>query len=281
MVYKPTRHQSLAKSQGRDDPRHISTAGKARESQSVSSNSRTGSVERRLLAFYTEYLPEMSLEVDDILKRYSGREEELFAALVQKYGPEPVSPNYKSRNESKQPVVTVTRDNLQSARSWGDTSSLLSIEERRRVEARALACYLGVPDRDDVEVPLSMSISLPDDDEREGDSDRVDADEAFLSSQLKLFTEQAYNETKKQVADAYEETKKQVADAYELFLREHHLVDIREEEEVNEREVLEGNHQDNTSKVNKHSMAYASGYMKGYLKGYAGGKKAFWNKSRE
>jgi hypothetical protein len=64
-------------------------------------------------------------------------------------------------------------------------------------------------------------------------------------------------------------------------LREHHLVDIREEEEVNEREVLEGNHQDNTSKANKHSMAYASGYMKGYLKGYAGGKKAFWNKSRE
>jgi hypothetical protein len=166
MVYKPTRHQSLAKSQGRDDPRHISTAGKARESQSVSSNSRTGS--------------------------YSGREEELFTALVQKYGPEPVGPNYKSRNESKHPVVTVTRDNLQSARSWGDTSSLMPIEERRRVEARALACYLGVPDRDDVEVPLSIRLCFPVDDGSEVDNDLVDADEAFLSSQLKLFSEQAH-----------------------------------------------------------------------------------------
>ena len=44
--------------------------------------------------------------------------------------------------------------------------------------------------------------------------------------------------------------------------------------------VEEGRHHDST-KVKKHSIAYASGYMKRYLKGYAGGKKAFWHKSRE
>ena len=300
MVYKPTRHQSLAKSQGRDDPRHIiSTASKARVPQPVSSKSRTGSVERRLLAFYTEY----GTAQRNCL-RYSGKEEELFAELVKKYGPEPVGPNYKSRNESsvrrksKQPVVAVARDNLHSTRSWGDISSLMSIEGRRKVEARALARYLGAPDRDDVEVPMSIRFDFPDRDEREGDRDRVDADEALLSSQLKLFTEQAYKETKKQVADAYEH-----------FLREHHLVDIREEEEVTERDedeessfhddstietldnnilgangkVVEGSHHD-SNKVNKHSMVYASGYMKGYLKGYEErkkAKKAFWHKSRE
>ena len=230
MVYKPTRHQSLAKSHGRVDPRHVSTAAaKAREPQPVSSKSRTGSVERRLLAFYFKYRPEKLLEVDDILKRYSGREEELFAALVKKYGPEPIDPNYKSRNESsmrrksKQPVVAVARDNLHSTRSWGDISSLMPIEERRKVEARALACYLGAPDRDDVEVPMRIRFCFPVENGREVDNDLVDADEAFLSSQLKLFTEQAYHETKKQVADAYEH-----------FLCEHHLVDIREEEEVDE-----------------------------------------------
>jgi hypothetical protein len=272
-------------------------------------------VERRLLAFYTEYRPEKLLEVDDILKRYSGREEELFAALVKKYGPEPIGPNYKSRNESsmrrksEQPVVAVARDNLHSTRSWGDISSLMPIEDRRKVEARALARYLGAPDRDDVEVPMSIRFDFPDRDEREGD---VDADEAFLSSQLKLFTEQAYNEATERVTVAMEKFEKQVADAYEHFLREHHLVDIREEEEVTERDedeessfhddsnveqpldnnlganvkVVEGSHQDST-KVNKHSMTYASGYMKGYLKGYEEGKKAkkakkaIWDKSRE
>ena len=61
--------------------------------------------------------------------RLTGREEELFAALVKKYGPEPIGPNYKSRNESsmrrksEQPVVAVARDNLHSTRSWGDISS--------------------------------------------------------------------------------------------------------------------------------------------------------------
>jgi len=132
-------------------------------------------VERRLLAFYTEYRPEKLLEVDDILKMYSGREEELFAALVKKYGPEPVGPNYKSRNES-------------SMRRKSEQQTVAAAVERRRVEARALACYLGAPDRDDVEVPMSMSIRLPDDDESEVERDLLEEEE------LELVIEQVFDE---------------------------------------------------------------------------------------
>ena len=132
-------------------------------------------MERRLLAFYTEYRPEKLLEVDDILKMYSGREEELFAALVKKYGPEPIGPNYKSRNES-------------AIRRKSEQQTVAAAVERRRVEARALACYLGAPDRDDVEVPMSMSIRLPDDDESEVERDLLEEEE------LELVIEQVFDE---------------------------------------------------------------------------------------
>ena len=64
MVYKPKNRWLFAKRQGRDDPRYISTAAKAPEPEPEKSNtnSRTGSVERRLLAFYTEYRPEKLIE---------------------------------------------------------------------------------------------------------------------------------------------------------------------------------------------------------------------------
>src|SRR5210317_28723 len=232
MVYKPTRHQSLAKSEGRDDPRHIiSTASKARVPQPVSSKSRTGSVERRLLAFYTEYRPEKLIEVDDILKMYSGREEELFAALVKKYGPEPVGPNYKSRNNS------VRRNSKQQM--------VTAAVERRRVEARALACYLGAPDRDDVEVPMSMSIRLPDDDEREVDRDLLEEEELELVIE-QVFDEMVHNSfscfsdmfqfhcgdtSMLGLSSKNESLSEQMVRACDRFLREHHLVETREGKE--------------------------------------------------
>ena len=204
MVYKPTRHQSLAKSQGRDDPRHIiSTAAKAvdtiaveaaaaaaaatatakrqrmREPQPVSSKSRTGSVERRLLAFYFNYRPEKLLEVDDILKRYSGREEELFAALVKKYGPEPVGPNYKSRN-GKHKRVAKARHDLYSTSSWSDMS----------------------PDSE-IEVPMRIRLRVPKDDESEVDRDLLEQEE-FHSFQLDLATERAFDEmTREMMHNSY------------------------------------------------------------------------------
>jgi preprotein translocase subunit Sec61beta len=45
----------------------------------------------RLTRFYLQYNPEKVSAVDDTLKKFAGREDEMFAALVQKYGPEPSS----------------------------------------------------------------------------------------------------------------------------------------------------------------------------------------------
>jgi len=195
----------IVKSLGRD-PRNTSTAAKARHTlhttpsitssnskyagkknklftspsfakkkyEPVSSNTRTGSVERRLLAFYTEYRPEKLIEVDDILKMYSGREEELFTALVKKYGPEPVGPNYKSRNDSvrrksKKQVVAEARDDLHStqSQSWSDMS----------------------PDTM-IEVPMRIRLRVPEGDESEVDRDLLEQ-EKF---QLDLATERAFDE---------------------------------------------------------------------------------------
>ena len=233
MVYKPKHRWLFAKRQGRDDPRYISTAAKAHgpEPGKSNTNSRTGSVERRLLAFYTKYRPEKLLEVDDILKRYSGREEELFAALVKKYGPEPVGPNYKSRNDS------VRRNSKQQTAA--------AAVERRRVEARALACFLGAPDREDVEVPMSMSIRLPDDDESEVDRDLLEDEELELVIE-QVFDEMVHNSFScisdmlqfhcgdtgmLSLSSKNESLSELMVRAYDRFLREHHLVETREEEE--------------------------------------------------
>ncbi len=209
MVSKPKQRRLIVKSLGRD-PRNTSTAANARhtlhttpsitssnskyagkknklftltlpslakkkygpEPEPVSSNTRTGSVERRLLAFYTEYRPEKLLEVDDLLLMYSGREEELFAALVKKYGPEPVGPNYKSRNGNHK-TVAEARDDLHSTQShsWSDMS----------------------PDSE-IEVPMKIRIRVPKDDETEVDRDLLEEEEFLESFQLDLATERACDE---------------------------------------------------------------------------------------
>ncbi|RNF25700.1 uncharacterized protein Tco025E_02137, partial [Trypanosoma conorhini] len=43
----------------------------------------------RLATFYERYAPAKLRQVDAQLQKYAGREEDFFAALVQKYGPEP------------------------------------------------------------------------------------------------------------------------------------------------------------------------------------------------
>ena len=43
----------------------------------------------RLTNFYKAYAPEKVSEVDSFLTKYAGKEENLFRALVKKYGPEP------------------------------------------------------------------------------------------------------------------------------------------------------------------------------------------------
>ncbi|EAN91449.1 hypothetical protein C3747_25g77 [Trypanosoma cruzi] len=47
------------------------------------------SYRERLVCFYTKYAPGKLVTVDATLARCAGREEELFSALVEKYGPEP------------------------------------------------------------------------------------------------------------------------------------------------------------------------------------------------
>jgi hypothetical protein len=51
----------------------------------------------RLVRFYQFYNSDKLAAVDDTLAKYDGREEELFAALVDKYGPEPASAKAKAR----------------------------------------------------------------------------------------------------------------------------------------------------------------------------------------
>lgn len=54
-------------------------------------------IKERLVAFYTEYMPEKLDGIDAILEKYAGKEDKLFMALVKKYGPEPEDPYYVSR----------------------------------------------------------------------------------------------------------------------------------------------------------------------------------------
>ncbi|KAI2510818.1 Translation initiation factor SUI1 [Fragilaria crotonensis] len=51
-------------------------------------------VEQRLLAFYEKYEPGKVDNVPGLLVKYAGKEENLFAALAKKYGPEPEDPFY-------------------------------------------------------------------------------------------------------------------------------------------------------------------------------------------
>jgi density-regulated protein DRP1 len=48
--------------------------------------------EERLRSFYEKYMPEKANTVPSLLEKYAGKEEQLFAALVKKYGPEPEDP---------------------------------------------------------------------------------------------------------------------------------------------------------------------------------------------
>eukprot|EP00578_Thalassiosira_sp_NH16_P008066 CAMPEP_0181105706 /NCGR_PEP_ID=MMETSP1071-20121207/16134_1 /TAXON_ID=35127 /ORGANISM="Thalassiosira sp., Strain NH16" /LENGTH=268 /DNA_ID=CAMNT_0023189049 /DNA_START=41 /DNA_END=847 /DNA_ORIENTATION=+ len=54
----------------------------------------------RLVAFYTEYMPEKLDGIDAILEKYEGKEDKLFVALVKKYGPEPEDPYYAATSDN-------------------------------------------------------------------------------------------------------------------------------------------------------------------------------------
>mmetsp|Transcript_35325 Transcript_35325/g.64773 ORF Transcript_35325/g.64773 Transcript_35325/m.64773 type:complete len:264 (+) Transcript_35325:44-835(+) len=54
----------------------------------------------RLAAFYTKYMPEKLDGMDAILEKYEGKEDNLFKALVKKYGAEPEDPFYAATGSS-------------------------------------------------------------------------------------------------------------------------------------------------------------------------------------
>jgi hypothetical protein len=64
-------------------------ASVAPTSPMVGRGSGSGDYKARLTAFYAKYNPEKISSVDKTLAAYAGREEEMFTALVTKYGPEP------------------------------------------------------------------------------------------------------------------------------------------------------------------------------------------------
>lgn len=53
--------------------------------------------EERLRSFYEKYVPAKVDTVPSLLEKYAGKEEKLFTALVQKYGPEPEDPYVVAR----------------------------------------------------------------------------------------------------------------------------------------------------------------------------------------
>ena len=53
----------------------------------------------RLMEFYKKYVPEKVETVPSLLEKYAGKEEKLFQALVQKYGPEPHDPYFTDSDD--------------------------------------------------------------------------------------------------------------------------------------------------------------------------------------
>ena len=56
-------------------------------------------IAERLMEFYKQYVPEKVESVPSLLEKYSGKEEKLFQALVQKYGPEPHDPYFTDSDD--------------------------------------------------------------------------------------------------------------------------------------------------------------------------------------
>jgi density-regulated protein len=54
---------------------------------------------QRLTAFYEKYVPEKLDAIPGLLEKYAGKEEKLFQALTQKYGPEPLDPFYSDSED--------------------------------------------------------------------------------------------------------------------------------------------------------------------------------------
>ncbi|CUG06544.1 Hypothetical protein, putative, partial [Bodo saltans] len=142
-------------------------------------------VRSRLQRFYAKYQPDKINNVDGILAKYEGREEDLFTALTQKYGPEPETepPAAKHQEESNTtngstepsvtpsatavgPHVTTTvtsppPSNAQSSATFDWLTTVTDDLERDRLEALAKAHGIAtVSDEGVFKLLCSISASL-------------------------------------------------------------------------------------------------------------------------
>ncbi|EAN94217.1 hypothetical protein, conserved [Trypanosoma cruzi] len=97
---------------------------------------------QRLVNFYTIYASEKIDSVDNQLKKYAGREEPLFEALVAKYGPEP---EYENADENEKEAADKT--NL-SYENVGENENKTGSKEKLSYRDRVVALYnLYVPSK--------------------------------------------------------------------------------------------------------------------------------------
>jgi len=68
------------------------TQSQGEEESSTPAPTGPWTIEERLHAFYAKYMPEKLDNIPSLLQKYEGREEQLFTALVKKYGDEPEDP---------------------------------------------------------------------------------------------------------------------------------------------------------------------------------------------
>lgn len=76
-----------------------SSKPKAEEPEKAPKPESPWTVSERLMAFYEKYVPEKVETVPSLLEKYNGKEEKLFQALTQKYGPEPLDPFYSDSDD--------------------------------------------------------------------------------------------------------------------------------------------------------------------------------------
>ena len=105
------------------DATSAQAAPKRRSASQLSSGpaASTGTVRERLTRFYEKYNPAKLASVQQALEAYAGREEEMFVALVTKYGPEPPPPSTSSAQ---------SRGVSQMSGGGGDAPASASYRER-------------------------------------------------------------------------------------------------------------------------------------------------------
>jgi density-regulated protein len=99
----PTLHAKLKALRGDDK--------KSQEVEAPDIPTRPWTTEERLIAFYQKYMPEKVDAIPALLEKYAGKEDKLFTALVNKYGPEPEDP-YDAQEDDDDDYLQKDLDNF-------------------------------------------------------------------------------------------------------------------------------------------------------------------------